>query len=136
MSRVGEALARRVRERGNGRCEYCHFPAAHTRVGFQIDHIIASKHRGITDDSNLAFACYYCNAHKGPNVAGIDPVTGEIIRLFHPRKDVWTEHFRWDGPWLFGMSAMARATIQVLEINDSSAVELRGLLMAEGIEFT
>jgi hypothetical protein len=63
---------------------------------FQIDHIIARKHGGGSAEDNLAFACFYCNTHKGPNIAGIDPVSREVVRLFHPRRDVWKEHFFWE----------------------------------------
>ena len=133
MSKLPPALVKIVRDRGNGRCENCHFPAFYTRVGFQIDHIIATKHAGTSKDSNLAFACYYCNVHKGPNVAGVDPITGTIVRLFHPRNDEWDDHFQWDGPWLFGHTPIARATIHVLEINEASTVQLRSLLLEEGL---
>jgi len=36
---------------------------------------------------NLALACLHCNQHKGPNIAGRNPETGEIVELFHPRQD-------------------------------------------------
>ena len=38
---------------------------------FQEDHIIARKHRGGSERSNLATACFHCNNHKGSNIAGI-----------------------------------------------------------------
>ena len=44
-----------------------------TSMPFQIDHVIARKHGGGTSDDNLAFACFYCSSHKGPNIAGLDP---------------------------------------------------------------
>lgn len=100
-----------------------------------MDHIIAQKHDGPSDESNLAFACFPCNSSKGPNIAGIDPVSGEIARLFHPRRDVWTDHFAWKEAWLFGLTSFARATIQVLSINAPEAVALRESLMEEGFVF-
>ncbi|HSS19497.1 MAG TPA: hypothetical protein VLL54_05435 [Pyrinomonadaceae bacterium] len=51
---------------------------------------------------NLALACIDCNLHKGPNLTGIDPNTGVITPLFHPRRDAWVEHFGWDGIYLVG----------------------------------
>ncbi|MFZ4763807.1 MAG: hypothetical protein ACOYMN_02540 [Roseimicrobium sp.] len=33
----------------------------------------------------MAFACFRCNSHKGPNLSGVDPSTGQLERLFHPR---------------------------------------------------
>lgn len=133
MSRVSAAVALRVRERARHRCEYCHLRPEWTRLGFQIDHVIAQKHLGPSEEENLAFACLRCNLRKGPNVAGVDPVSGEIIRLFHPRQDVWSDHFDWHDSWLFGKTALARATIQVLGINDTDAVWLRETLALEGL---
>ena len=114
------------------RCEYCHFPARLSGLNFQIDHIIAEKHGGPTDAENLALSCIYCNSYKGANLSGIDPVTGEIARLFHPRRDRWDEHFGWQGPVLAGRTPIGRATVVVLRINDPTAVALRRLFMRAG----
>src|SRR5690242_7822111 len=97
-------LQQQVRRRAQGRCEYCHFPAKFTLLPFQFDHIIAEKHGGLTMLDNLAFSCFFCNSHKGPNIAGLDPKTGELTRLFHPRQDDWSEHFRWNESWLVGLT--------------------------------
>lgn len=99
---------------------------------FQIDHITARKHGGIGSEDNLALACFYCNTNKGPNIAGIDPASGEVVRLFHPRKDVWAEHFFWEGPTLKSHTPIGRATIGVLRINDPDYVAVRASLIAEG----
>jgi hypothetical protein len=92
---MDEALRRTVVERANRACEYCHLPETISFLPFQFDHIIAQKHHGITDESNLAWVCYYCNSYKGPNIAGQDRLTSTIVRLFHPRQDVWESHFEW-----------------------------------------
>ena len=88
-------------------CEYCHLPQAGSRAPFEIDHIIARKHRGRTVAGNLALSCVYCNAHKGPNLTGRDPETGKITRLYHPRRYKWTYHFRFHGSRLIGRTASA-----------------------------
>jgi len=132
VSRPDAATIRLVRQRGGGRCEYCRFPEALAELPFQCDHVIAIKHLGQTHESNLAHACYHCNSAKGPNIGGIDPVTGAFTRLFHPRLDGWHEHFEWHGAWLFGKTPEARTTIQVLGINEPDAVSLRESLMEEG----
>lgn len=125
-------LEKTVRQRAQGSCEYCHFPETFTRVPFQIDHIISEKHGGPTTVENLALSCFFCNTHKGPNIAGLDPETGELTRLFHPRRDEWQEHFRWQGPMLLGQSAVGRTTIEVLCINRANAVAVRQALQEEG----
>src|SRR5271156_4058676 len=124
---MNRELQQLVWDRASGRCEYCRFPSELAEAPFQIDHITSRKHGGFTLAENLALACYYCNSYKGSDIAGIDPSTGRIVRLFHPRNDRWAEHFVWDGPTLRGLSAIGRATIHVLWINPPLAVESRRL---------
>ena len=84
---------------------------------------------------NLAWSCYRCNTHKGPNLVGVDQKSGEITRLFNPRTDRWQDHFRWAGASLTGKTAVGRTTVNVLCINRADSVWLRKSLMAEGIKF-
>lgn len=128
-----KALEEEVWRRAQGRCEYCHLPQASVRVPFQIDHVIAEQHGGQTVSENLAVACLRCNKRKGPNLAGVSPDSGEVVRLFHPRKDDWPEHFRWDDALLSGLTPIGKATIAVLGINHPSAVAVREELLAEGL---
>jgi hypothetical protein len=126
-------LERLVWTRAGGICEYCRMPQELDALTFEIDHIIAQKHGGLTVATNLALACYYCNSYKGPNLSGIDPVTRAIARLFHPRRHKWPRHFRWSGALLVGRTPIGRATIEVLKINDSERVEVRESLIEEGL---
>jgi len=70
-------------------------------------------------------ACVDCNLHKGPNIAGYDPETGELTELFHPRRHIWSEHFRWEDALIVGRTAIGRTTVQVLELNSEEQVQLR-----------
>ena len=126
-------LERLIWRRAHHRCEYCQMLQDYDALPFQIDHIIARKHSGLTTAQNLALACFLCNNHKGPNIAGRDPRTGRIARLFHPRRHQWQQHFQWDGPRLVGRTAIGRATIAVLEINLSHCINLRQSLIEEGL---
>jgi hypothetical protein len=108
-------------------------PSAYHPAPFQIDHIIALQHGGTDAADNLALACIHCNRFKGPNIASVDPGTGEIIRLFHPRRDTWTDHFVWDGPELKALTAIGRATISLLLINGPEIVAVRKALQEEGV---
>lgn len=123
-----------VQKLANHRCEYCHFPLDYAWLPFQVDHIIAEKHAGGSELSNLALSCYYCNSFKGPNIAGINPQgqADVAIQLFHPRQDDWQNHFEWAGPLLIGKSPTGRATIAVLRINEPEAVEVRRWLLDGG----
>jgi hypothetical protein len=130
---MNETLKRLVWERASDTCEYCRLPQWLDVLPFQIDHVIAEKHHGTTDADNLALSCLNDNLHKGTNIAGFDPETGLLTRLFHPRLDVWDDHFAWAGPVLTGRTAIGRTTIDVLAMNDSERVEMRGLLMRAGM---
>lgn len=130
---MNAALIRQVWQRADARCEYCHMPAAFYLAPFHIDHVIARQHGGLVEPENLALACIHCNRFKGPNIAGADPDSGEIVRLFHPRRDRWSDHFVWDGPELKGSTAIGRVTIAVLFINDPELIVLRRALQEEGV---
>lgn len=124
---VRRELELEVRARARGACEYCHFPQAHHPFPFQLEHVIALQHGGETISDNLALACGPCNLHKG------DPDTGALTPLFHPRKDVWTQHFRWDGAVLVGLTSVGRTTVRVLDMNAPSRVPIRAALIAAGL---
>jgi hypothetical protein len=131
---MDESLAEAVRLRANHSCEYCHMPKAlYPTIPFPIDHVIARQHGGSTVLSNLALSCLHCNSHKGPNIAGIDPKSKKLTKLFNPRRHKWRRHFRWDGPYLVGRTAVGRVTIAVLAMNAPEFVEVRAALREEGI---
>jgi hypothetical protein len=127
------AIERRVWERAESRCEYCQLPQAFSPLPHAVDHIIAQQHQGPTTAENLALACFFCNSYKGPNISGLNPQTGRVVRLFNPRKDRWSRHFVWDGPYLVGRTRAGRVTLALLEINRPEAVELRAHLIREGV---
>ena len=133
MHGMDESLRQLVWQRAGNTCEYCRVPQQFDALPFQVDHIIAEKHHGPTAEDNLALSCYGDNAYKGPNIAGIDPETGQLTRLFHPRQDEWDAHFEWTGPVVVGRTAIGRATIDVLKINLPERVAHRRLLIASGL---
>jgi len=126
-------LIRLVWHRAQAHCEYCQLPSAYHPAPFQIDHIIAVQHGGTATADNLALACIHCNRFKGPNIASVDPGSGKIIRLFHPRSDTWAEHFVWEGPELKALTAIGRVTISLLMINEPEMISVRKALQEEGV---
>jgi len=128
---MDNALRSLVSRRAGNVCEYCRLPQAASRfVGFHVEHIIARQHGGATETGNLALACSFCNFHKGPNIAGLDPESGHLVPLFHPRRDRWTDHFGWEGSMIVG-----RATVQLLAMNTWDRVKVREDLSTLGESF-
>jgi len=122
-------LRRRVQLRARNRCEYCRLRQKHDPFhSFHVEHIIAKQHRGSTKFENLAWACHQCNLHKGTNFASFDPDTDEVVRLFHPRKDRWTDHFKLEGSRILGISAIGRTTAWLMQMNSEERLELRRLI--------
>jgi hypothetical protein len=99
---------------------------------FGIDHIKALYHHGPTSADNLALACFNCNTFKASHVAGYDPDTSELSRLYNPRTDVWSDHFAWVGAELVGRTPVGRTTIDVLRINLAERIEHRRVLIELG----
>lgn len=129
---ISRALRAAVRERANACCEYCRFPEQWSALKFVVDHIRARQHDGLTEMGNLAFCCQFCNYHKGPNGSGFHPDTGDIVRLFNPRQDIWEDHFMFKDAFIVGRSAIGLVTVQVLALNDRDQVEARQTLVNEG----
>ncbi len=127
------ATRRLVRGQALERCEYCHLPqASQPFVTFHVEHIVPTKHGGSDDPDNLCLACARCNLSKGPNLTGIDPQTGNVERLFDPRRQRWDEHFQFHGPVIVGLTAVGRTTVKVLALNEGRRVQLRADLIARG----
>ncbi len=130
---MDDRLRQEVRKRSGGFCEYCRVPEEFDRLPFQPDHVIAEKHAGKTEESNLAWSCYDCNIFKGPNVAGVDPESDKVTRLYHPRTDAWEEHFLSVSGEIKGLTPEGRATIATLRINLGRRIDFRVELLSEGV---
>lgn len=74
-------------------CEYCHAPEVIFNLPFEVEHITPQSAGGESSPDDLALSCRSCNLHKSDAVAALDEETGMAVRLFHPRRDVWGEHF-------------------------------------------
>jgi hypothetical protein len=108
------------------RCESCGLRQDQSPLAaLHIEHIVPKKHGGTDDPDNLALACVDCNLHKGSNVAGYDPRSGELTELFHPRHHVWSDHFERVGVFIAGKTPIGRATVEVLQLNSEEQLQLR-----------
>jgi hypothetical protein len=126
---VPVALRRLVRARAAECCEYCLIPERFTLATHWVDHIVAEKHGGQTEETNLALSCVLCNQHKGSDLTSIDPETGQITPLFHPRCDCWLDHFRLDGARIEPLTPIGRVTVRLLQLNHPDRLEERELVL-------
>lgn len=116
-----------VARRAFHRCEYCHAPELVFNFRFEVEHVIPVSQGGEDDEANLALACRSCNLHKGANVSGADPTNREVVRLFHPRLDRWSEHFQVDRVTgrIVGITPIGQATASCLNLNSASQLLAR-----------
>ncbi len=127
---MDEATRQAVRARGDERCEYCRLRQTHSLMWrHQIEHIVPRKHRGSDDLNNLALACVRCNLGKSSNLSGIDPLSGEVVLLFNPRLQNWHEHFEFHEATIVGKTPWGRASVCVLNMNESQRLRLRFQLL-------
>ena len=118
---VNEKTRKLVQERAKYLCEYCHSSEEASAAQFTIDHIVPQSLGGSDSPDNLALACQRCNGYRYNFTTGIAPQTQEIISLFNPRQQKWSDHFIWraDGLKIIGITPTGRATCNRLDLNDA-----------------
>lgn len=132
MSRyVSPDVRREVAARADSLCEYCLIAEEDTFFGCEVEHIISLKHGGSPELANLAYACAFCNRHKGSDVGSISEV-GEFGRFFNPRTDRWAEHFRVDGNVIRPLTLIGEVTVRILQFNHTDQLLERSHLIRAG----
>jgi hypothetical protein len=126
-TRIPRSLRRRVLSEWRNQCAYCHTLTSITGARPVIDHIHPEAAGGQTVWENLCMACHSCNELKGAQVEAQDPVRGECVPLFHPRRQSWKEHFCWSeyGYEIIGLTPVGRATVAALNMNHPDIIEAR-----------
>jgi hypothetical protein len=121
--------------RARHRCEYCQAPEAIFNFPFEVEHIIPYSCGGLETGENRALSCRSCNLRKAAHLNGVDPVTQESVRLFHPRKDPWNRHFGIDleSGEIIGLTSVGRATLARLKINSPLQIQARRQWMRLGL---
>ncbi len=132
-SHVNAELRRHVVARAEGLCEYCLIHEEDTFFGCEVDHIVSEKHGGATEADNLAYACLFCNRHKGSDIGSILP-HGGFSRFFHPRTDQWAEHFSLaaDGITIEPRTEIGVVTARILSFNTDERLLEREALRTVG----
>ena len=129
---VSEQLRKTVTQRAKHLCEYCLFHEEDALNTFHIEHIIPLKHNGKTIFSNLAYACPFCNNFKGTNIGTYLNNDQVFVPLYHPRQDIWSEHFFLSGFIIEPLTKIGEATINILCLNEEKRLLERSLLQEIG----
>lgn len=118
-TRISEPLRTLITEEFQSRCAYCQTQEKISGVRLTVDHIIPESLGGKSEAENLCLACWDCNLYKAARVAVFDEVTQRAVRLFHPQKQPWVEHFGWssDGTLMVDKTEIGRVSIATLRMN-------------------
>lgn len=132
MSRyIGHEIRQKVADRAESLCEYCLVAEEDTFFGCEVEHIIGLKHGGSSEPDNLAYACAFCNRHKGSDIGSISE-SGEFSRFFNPRSDRWADHFQLNGAIIQPLTTVGDVTARILQLNHSERILERESLIAAG----
>ena len=133
-SRVSRTTKRLVAERADFYCEYCWCTARVCPGGFHVEHIVPRIDAGTNVSSNLCYACPGCNGAKAAATTAFDSETNREVKLYHPRRDHWFDHFSWSRNQceIIPLTAIGRATLKKLRLNRPEAVEQRHILTGLG----
>ncbi len=134
VTRVGQRLRAQVLTDAGGRCGYCRSSEEIMGAPLEIEHVVPEALGGPTRRDNLWAACRQCNALKGDRMRASDPVSGETVPLFDPRRQAWEDHFAWveDGARIAGQTPTGRATVDALGLNRSLLVRARQRWVSAG----
>jgi hypothetical protein len=80
--------------------------------------------QGTNDESNLALACRSCNLRKGTRISDIDNDSNSEVQFFHPRQNLWGEHFQIDteAGMVMEITAVGKVTVENLKMNSAAQV--------------
>lgn len=132
---VSSEVAARVRAAAQECCGYCLSPQRLVMARLEIEHIVPRAKSGSDDESNLWLSCPLCNRFKSDRTESMDSVTGQVVALFNPRTQRWSEHFQWssDGLRIVGISPTGRATAALLHLGDDpDAILVRSFWVQAG----
>jgi len=134
MATLSEPVREAVFARAAYCCEYCQTARRLIGMPLVVDHVIPRAHDGGDDLENLCASCYRCNELKGVRTHVLDPLSKTLVPLYNPRIQQWSDHFQWvdGGIHVAGHSAIGRATVVALRLNNEHIVESRLLWVMYG----
>ena len=124
---ISPQLRQNIIEIAQNRCGYCLSHQRYTMSKLEIEHIFPKSLGGKDDEENLWLSCGLCNRYKRSQIEAFDEETQIFVKLFNPRTQNWSEYFAWsaDGVEIIGLTAIGRATVKALKLNNEIAVEVR-----------
>lgn len=129
MSRpnIPAEIRRQVIEDAGFCCGYCLSDETLMGASLTFEHIIPIAEGGPTTRENLWRSCRQCNESKSTRTHATDPDTENIVPLFNPRTEAWSDHFEWSEDYvqIVGISPTGRATVTALRLNRSLLVKAR-----------
>ncbi len=127
MPTISKTVRERIAKAANYCCEYCQTAQQISGAQMNIKHIIPISRGGTSEPENLCNSCAWCNSYKWAKVGGLDPETNQVVPLFNPRQQQWRDHFEWnqDSVYIVGKTAVGRATIVALKMNNSFILPAR-----------
>jgi hypothetical protein len=132
--KIPPSLRRQVMVLDRHRCAYCRSPMV-IGIPMVVEHIVPIVAGGATTGDNLCLSCYRCNEFKGARQTAPDPDDAQVILLFHPRHQHWSEHFAWEDGNLHirGLTPHGRTTVALLKLNSDWLVQARRLWIIAGV---
>ncbi|MCZ7571035.1 MAG: HNH endonuclease [Ardenticatenaceae bacterium] len=127
-------LRQRIAKEAGDRYGYCQTQEVVSGIPLTLEHIISKVRGGQDNEENLWLSCRLCNESKGKRIEAVDPKTGESVPLYNPRTQDWATHFAWseDGTQIIGQTAVGRATVEALSLNDDLRVRARAIWVEAG----
>lgn len=131
---VTKEQRKRIAEVAKYRCGYCLMQEVISGIPLTVEHITPKAKGGQDEDANLWLSCRLCNEKKSMMTEATDPLTGNIVFLFNPRQQIWSEHFAWneEGTQVLGITETGRATVEALALNSELRVRSRAIWVKAG----
>lgn len=123
-----------VAEQARHQCGYCQTQEVVSGIRLTVEHLSPKALGGTDEIDNLWLSCRTCNEAKGVLTNAFDPETQQTVPLFNPRTQLWHEHFFWDqdSTHIIGKTAVGRATVHVLDLNNELRVMSRAIWVEAG----
>jgi hypothetical protein len=62
-----------------------------------------------------------------------DPDTVELLPLFDPRHDRWSDHFRFEGYFVVGLTPTGRTLVPAFDLNSTQRIFIRSTEEGAGL---